>query len=338
MPELRRGPIRGRWVIIAPERGKRPSDFRVSEEGRAASPDNCPFCPGNEHLTPPEIYRVKSPTGGWLVRVVPNKFPALGDYPELGRAGLGAFDRMNGVGAHEVVIETPDHDLGLADLPSEQVKLVVDTYVARLRELGADPRVRYVQLFKNHGARAGASLAHSHAQIVAIPVVPSEVEIRLQATWEHYERAERCLFCDILQQELGVGERVVEESEGYVVIAPYDSRFPFELLIMPRYHAHDFTAMDEKGRLGLADILRRTLRRLKALLGDVPYNFVLQNAPTRAPVGKPWWGEGLEYHYHWHLEIIPRLTQMAGFEWGTGFYINPMPPEEAARHLREQGD
>ncbi len=338
MPELRRGPITDKWVIIAPERAKRPSDYRVPQEkGKEENPRTCPFCPGNEGMTPPELYRVEDGRGGWLVRVVPNKYPALRDYPELGREAVGGFfDRMNGVGAHEVVIEGPYHDRDLADLPLEHVRLVVDTYVLRLKELMKNPWHRYVLLFKNHGPQAGASLSHPHSQIIATPVTPADVRDKLQAARDYYERKERCIFCDMLLQELGDGRRIVEEVDGYVVWAPFDSRFPFEVHIYPRYHAHDFTQMDEGQRSGFARALKRTLRRLKTLLGDPPFNFVLQNAPNPVPrPGKPDYWATLQYDYHWHLEIIPRLTQVAGFEWGTGFYINPMPPEDAARYLRE---
>lgn len=338
MPELRREPIMERWVIIAPERGKRPSDYRtegsVSQDRKDV--EGCPFCPGNEHLTPPELFRVEG-EGGWRVRVVPNKFPALTHYAELGRAGVGGFfDRMNGVGTHEVVIETRDHFSDLPDLALDQLKAVVDTYVSRLLWLGRNDWFRYVLLFKNHGAAAGASLSHPHAQIIATPVTPRHVRARLQAAKAYYERKERCIFCDMLLWELRQGERIVEEAWDYVTLAPYASRFPFELNIFPRYHSHDFTAMTEEQRLGLSRTLRRILGKLKALLGDPPYNFVLQTAPNPVPrPGKPGYWATLKYDYHWYIEIIPRLTRVAGFEWGTGFYINPVPPEDAARYLRE---
>ena len=336
MPELRRGPITDRWVIIAPERARRPTDYR-SEPPEKDDPEKCPFCPGHEHMTPPEIYRVPAGEGGWAVRVVPNKFPALASYPELGREAVGGFfDRMNGVGAHEVVVETPDHEKDLADLPLEHVVRVVETYVYRLRELMANTWHRYVLLFKNHGPQAGASLSHAHSQIIATPVTPRDVRDRLEAARDYYHKKERCIFCDMLLAELRLGERIVEEVDGYVVWAPFDSRFPFEVHIYPRYHAHDFTGMSPQQIRGLARALKRTLGRLKALLGDPPFNFVLQNAPNPVPrPGRPDYWATLQYDYHWHIEIIPRLTQVAGFEWGTGFYINPMPPEDAARYLRE---
>jgi UDPglucose--hexose-1-phosphate uridylyltransferase len=339
MPELRRGPTSNRWVIVAPERAKRPSDFERHSANELASqePASCVFCAGNEAKTPPEIFRVPGPDGTWRVRVIPNKFPALQSYPELGREDVqGVFDRMNGVGAHEVVVETPDHGAGIPDLGEEQMKLVVDTYIHRLRDLMQNPWFRYVLLFKNHGKEAGASLHHPHSQIIATPIVPQEVRNSLNTARAYYEKKERCLYCDVMLGEMRSGARIVEEVDGYVVWAPYDSRFPFELVIYPKAHSHDFTTLSDDQRWGLARTLIRTLGRLKTLLGDVPYNFVLKTAPNPVPrPGRPGYWTTLQYDYHWRIAILPRLTQVAGFEWGTGFYINPMPPEDAARYLRE---
>ncbi|MEW5825971.1 MAG: galactose-1-phosphate uridylyltransferase [Candidatus Bipolaricaulota bacterium] len=338
MPELRRGPTSNRWVIVAPERAKRPSDFE-RKASPAETPERaatCPFCLGNEAMTPPEIARISGPQG-WRVRVIPNKYAALHDYHELGRESVdGVFDRMHGVGAHEVVIETPDHNAGIPEMSEDQVKLVVDAYISRIIDLMRNPWFRYVLLFKNHGREAGASLAHPHSQIIATPIVPQEVRNSLQTARAYYEKKERCLYCDIMLGELRSGERIVDDTDGYVVWAPYDSRFPFELVIYPKMHSHDFTSLSQEQRWGLARALIRTLGRLKALLGDVPYNFVLKTAPN--PVlrpGRPGYWSTLPYDYHWRIAILPRLTQVAGFEWGTGFYINPMPPEDAARYLRE---
>ncbi len=337
MTELRRGPTSGRWVIVAPERAKRPSDFeRSSSELGGEDPESCPFCPGNEEMTPPEIYRVHLPDG-WSVRVVPNKFAALQGYEDLGREAIeGFYDRMNGVGTHEVIVETPEHSLEIPDLPDEQVKRIVDTYVVRLRVLTENPWFRYVLLFKNHGREAGASLLHPHSQIIATPIVPQEVRRSLNIAKSYYERKERCLFCDVMLAEIRNGDRIVEENDGYVVWAPYDSRFPFELVVYPKAHSHDFRSLDDEQGWGLARILKRTLKRLTLLLGDIPYNFVLKTAPNPVPrPGRPGYWSTLPYDYHWRIAIMPRLTHVAGFEWGTGFYINPMPPEQAAGHLRD---
>lgn len=328
MPEQRWGPLRRRWVIVAPERGKRPSDFRAAPAAKG-DPTNCPFCPGNEHLTPPEIARYPEAGGPWAVRVVPNKFPALegGSAPDLRREGM--YRWASGLGVHEVVIDSPDHDLDLDRLSLEQVVLVVDMYLARMRALSLDTRFRYVQLFKNHGKEGGASLAHPHTQIVATSILPPEVEARLEAARDYHAHSGRCLVCDILERELSLGERVVWDGEGFVILCPYDSRFPFELLVLPKRHRADFTSLPPGEHGPFARALTRALGGLSSLLGDVPYNFVIHTAPVGGDW--PWLFEG----YHWHLEVIPRLTRLAGFEWGSGMFINPMPPEAAARHLRE---
>jgi len=313
-------------VIVAPERGKRPSDFRAQSPSPTAA-DECPFCPGNEHLTPPEIARTPGPAG-WAVRVVPNKFPALADYPELELGKKGPFRRATGLGAHEVIIDSPDHSRDLDRLPLEQVERVVDMYIARLGALRSAGRFQYVQLFKNHGKGGGASLAHPHTQIIATPVLPPEAQGRLSAARRHFAAHGRCLICQLVEEELAAGERVVEEGGHFLILSPYDARFPFELLVLPRAHSHRFVELSGEGRTSFARALQGALSRLSSLLGDVPYNFVLHTAPC----GGDW--PGIEDWYHWHLEIIPRLTQLAGFEWGTGMFINPMSPEAAAEHLR----
>ena len=338
MPELRRGPIGDRWVIVAPERAKRPSDFLTPDEKtNGLPPEKCPFCVGNEDKTPPEIYRVSASDGSWQVRVVPNKFPAMHNYPQLERIDVdGFYERMNGVGTHEVIIESPDHVRSLPDLTLESIKAITDTYAVRLRELKKNEWYRYILLFKNHGKRAGASLSHPHSQIIATPIIPQSVKNELQSTRAYYEKNGRCLFCDIMLTELRSGERIIEEIDDYVAYTPYASRFPFEITIMPKKHAHDFSDIDDQQRRGLARILKRTLYRLKQLLGDPPYNLVLHNSPNPVPrQGKPSYWATLQYDYHWRISIIPRLTTMAGFEWGTGFYINPVPPEDSARYLRK---
>ena len=340
MPELRHDPIQKRWVIIATERARRPSDFRPDPENTVPS-GFCPFCEGNEDKTPPEIFAVRPPDSradgpGWTVRVVANKFPALRIEGELERTGVGMFDKMNGVGAHEVVIETPRHDQNLADLPEAHVERLVAVYQQRLNDLKRDPRLRYILIFKNYGVTAGASLSHPHTQLIATPVTPMTVAQELEAAREHYTQKERCLFCDVIRQETESGARVVYDDGQFVALAPFASRFPFEVFLAPREHAHDFGDLsDEQGR-GFAGALRNVLRRLKVTLQDPPYNFVVHTAPnTSMGQRRPGYWATLAQDFHWHVEIIPRLTRVAGFEWGTGFYINPTPPEDAARFLRD---
>jgi UDPglucose--hexose-1-phosphate uridylyltransferase len=338
MPELRHDPIQKRWVIIATERSRPPDPPAHPPDLDGAL---CPFCEGNEHKTPPEIIALR-PGGsapnqpGWQVRVVPNKFPALRIEGDLERRAAGIYDRMNGVGAHEVIIETPRHDLHLADMPVEQVARVIWTYRERLVDLLRDARFKYVLVFKNHGLAAGASLAHPHTQVIATPVTPLTLSGELQSAKEHFHHKERCLFCDILAQELESGERIVAGSGPLVAFAPFASRFPFEVSIMPRQHHASFAEISDEAIGHLAATLRDVLRRMKRALNDPPFNFLIHTIPNvKAPPRRSHYWETIELDYHWHLELMPRLTRIAGFEWGTGFYINPTAPEHAAKYLRE---
>jgi UDPglucose--hexose-1-phosphate uridylyltransferase len=337
MPELRHDPIQKRWVIIATERGRRPNEFPRLDE--PAPNGSCPFCEGHENRTPPEIRAIRhngrGPNEpGWQVRVVPNKFPALMIEGDLDRRGLGIHDRMNGVGAHEVIIETPNHDLSMADMTVEQLERVIWMYRERLQDLMQDRRLKYVLIFKNHGTAAGASLSHPHSQLIATPVTPLALASELISAKEHYHDKERCLFCDVIQQELD--DRVVLSSNQMVAITPFASRFPFEVFLAPRRHAHSFADISDAAMRDLATALREVLRRMKVCLNDPPYNFLIHTCPNvkARPKRTTYW-DTIEADFHWHLEIIPRMVGVAGFEWGTGFYINPTAPEEAARYLRE---
>jgi UDPglucose--hexose-1-phosphate uridylyltransferase len=343
--ELRHDPIQKRWVIIASERSRRPRDLgwigKETAEAPTAEPRACPFCAGNEEKTPREIWAGRGPGAapngpGWGVRVVPNKFPALTIEGELDREGVGNYDRVNGVGAHEVIIENPVHDKHLPDLSIDEFTAVLAAYRARLVDLRGDQRLRYILIFKNHKEKAGASLAHPHSQLIATPVTPRTVAMELETARQHYNLKERCLFCDILRQEISDRERIVQIDEHYATLAPYASRFPFELMVMPRKHQHDFANLSDEELRQLAFHFRDVLRRMKRGLGDPPYNFVLHTAPnTRGQTRRPTYWNTLEVDWHWHIEILPRLTSVAGFEWGTGYYINPTPPEDAAAYLRE---
>lgn len=329
MPELRKDPIIGRWVIISTERGKRPTDF-PSRTDRIDS-RMCPFCPGNEAATPPEIMAIREQgtnpdTPGWQVRAISNKYPALKIEGELNREGVGIFDKMNGVGAHEVIIESPDHELELEKLPLEHVADVVRMYRDRMLDLEKDSRFRYIMLFKNKGVSAGASLSHSHTQLIATPVVPKRVAEELDGARRYYEYKERCIFCDIVRQESQDGVRVVSENDAFVAVEPFAPRFPFETWILPKEHQSCFTRISDESISAFAHTLKDTLQRLSGVLDSPPYNFMVHTAPHV---------NVHELEFHWHVEVIPKLTRVAGFEWGTGFYINPTPPEEAAKYLRE---
>jgi UDPglucose--hexose-1-phosphate uridylyltransferase len=328
MPELRRDPIVGRWVIISTERARRPSDFPAPRWRRRGGP--CAFCAGQEARTPDEVWALR-PGGsepnrpGWTVRVVPNKFPALRIEGELERTGEGLYDRMSGVGAHEVVIESPEHDAAIERLPVWHLAEVLRAYRERSRDLAKDPRLEYVMVFKNHGEPAGASLEHAHSQLIATPIVPIMVEEELAGALQHFRIKQRCIWCDIVRQERRDRVRVVHEEGGFVALSPFAPRFPFETWILPVTHRSSFEDSPVEELTPLATLLSRVLRALSRYLGDPPYNFMLHSAPLRTP--------SLD-HFHWHLEITPTLTRVAGFEWGTGFFINPTPPEEAAQYLR----
>jgi UDPglucose--hexose-1-phosphate uridylyltransferase len=338
MPELRHDPVQKRWVIISTERASRPQEFAVERGPGATGRDTCPFCPGHEETTPPQIHSFTDPTNpsAWKVRVVANKFPALRIEGDLERAAVGQYDRMNGVGAHEVIVETPHHDKDLADLPVEDVAAVLRMYRERIIDLQRDVRFRYILIFRNRGAAAGASLEHPHSQLIATPITPRTVSVELQSAREHYALKERCIFCDIIAQELGNQTRIVTKDANYVTWCPYASRFPFEMCVAPLHHDADYASLDDGRLYSLARHLREVIRRMKASLNDPPYNFLLHTAPSYHRMNRrPGYWSTIEMDWHWHIEILPRLVKTAGFEWGSGFYINPTPPEDAARFLRE---
>lgn len=330
MPELRKDPVLGRWIIISKERQKRPTDFIVDEPQTVGG--FCPLCPGNEQATPPEVYAFRADTGGrpndsnWRVRVVPNKFPALIIEGELDKQGEGLYDRMNGIGAHEVVIETPGHNERLPFLPLDHITLVFRAFRDRLIDLEKDSRFRYVMIFKNDGRAAGASLEHAHSQLIALPVLPRMIVSEIEGSESYFRYKDRCIFCDIIRQEIQQDVRVVCQNEAFISIAPFAPRTPFEMWVLPKRHSSGFCTQTNEDLLLLAQVFSESLRRLDACIPRVPYNFVLHTQPLRS---------GRLDHFHWHFEIVPKLTSIAGFEWGSGFYINPLPPEEAANYLRD---
>lgn len=342
MSELRKDPIIDRWVIIATERSRRPNEFQREAGSEFPATHFNPFAPGHEDRTPPEIAVWGRPEGaepdtpGWKVRVVPNKFPVLNQEGELDPQGLGMFDMMNGVGAHEVIIENPNAEWDMADATREEMILVLDAYVARMKALQQDPRFRYVLVFRNAGIAAGATLAHPHSQIIALPITPRQVMEKVEAAHDYYERKKRCVFTDVIRQELAMGDRVVEETEHFVVLSPFAARFPFELQIYPRRHCHDFSLVGADERAALGEVLSRSLRRIKNALGNPAYNLMLHNAPvSHSDAARSERRTSNPEDFLWHIDILPRLTKVAGFEWGTGFYINPVAPESATKFLRE---
>ena len=324
MPELRKDPVAGRWVIISTERAKRPTDFVIAPE--PPSKGICPFCPGNEHMTPPTIsYFTAEGQANWEVRVVSNKFPALKIEGDLNREGNGIYDLMNGVGAHEVVIESPRHIKSYSEIPLDRARLVIRAYRERLLDLRKDKRFIYAIVFKNVGEAAGASLEHTHSQIIALPTLPVRVITELRGSEEFFKFRGRCIFCDMVRQELNQHARIIHETERFVAFSPFAARFPYETWLLPKKHISHFIYIDEEDMTDLTLCLMKVLQKIDKALFSPPYNFMIHTSPVNI--------DTIDY-YHWHIEITPRLTKVAGFEWGTGFYINPVPPEQAAELLR----
>ncbi|MBO8140676.1 MAG: hypothetical protein H0Z37_00675 [Firmicutes bacterium] len=373
--ELRQDPATGRWVIVAPARARRPGAERARPDFRKAGPKPersvisardpiCPFCPGNEEQTPPEVYRLpgKAVTGAvggtvpagdgngarwpgdgasqapWRVRVVPNRFPMLSpaEGPQRrsrqkkaarepgGVCGSGPFAARPAAGAHEVIIETPDHSRHPADMEDDELAAVLGIYRERYRALASRPGIRYVSLFRNHGREAGASQAHPHAQAVALPLVPPDVRARWRAAARYARRTGRCLYCDLLEAERDAQARWLWDNGAFAAFCAHAPRVAYEMWVAPIRHQADFALARDDELALLAQALGRALRALKRLLDDPPYNLVLLS-------GSPA-GDGLRFHWHW--QILPRMTRPAGFELGTGMAVVPVTPEQAASDLR----
>ena len=337
MPELRKDPIIGRWVIIATERSSRPSDFESQEvsslktcPGKKAENGSCPFCEGNELMTPPEVDSDRAPgtsadSSGWQTRTVPNKYPILKNEPNIEEVQRGVFDVMSGVGEHEVIIEGTKHDQQLADLSVEQIQRIIEAYKRRSLHLSKDKRFKYVLIFKNYGVSAGASLEHTHTQLISLPIIPKRVAEEFVCSSDYFKVKNSCLFCDIIKQEIEEAKRDICENEDFIAFCPFASRSPFEITIMPKSHQTHFTDITDKQIGNFAQIFKDVLMRVKIVLNDPPYNFIIHTSSIN--------DEKRDY-YHWHLEFMPKLSKIAGFEWGTGFYINSTAPEVAAKFLK----
>jgi len=366
MTEFRRDPITGKWVIIAAGRAKRPDYFK-KEQKQGDVVVSCPFCPGNEDKTPKEI-RVDPMEAGqnpyWRIRVVPNLYPAAGIIKEgLERPQkLGLYSTMKGYGAHEVIIESPHHNIPFEDQPIEHLMLLFMRFKERVIDLYKDDQIKQVVLYKNHGREAGASISHPHSQLITLPFVPDDLKEELNGARAYYAKEKSCIWCDILMQEMRTNlqifdetgtsivradplkERVVFENRGFVALCPFASKFPYEMHIIPKRHSHYFGNFGEKENFqeikDLAEIFKTVIKKLnKALLGiypeSVPYNFFLHTSPNL----KFRWNEDkfktLEFDFHWHFEIHPRTSIEAGFEKGSGSYINVVAPEIASKELRD---
>ncbi len=328
MSEFRKDPLSDHWVIIAPNRAQRPEQF----EGPSSRtrPERCPFCRGHEEDTPEQsaAYAISGKLiteGPWQVRVIPNRYPAVEDVREARPSVNDFYETRHGVGVHEVIIECPDHLTTISRLDDQQAALVFRAYRDRMAHWRGDPRLAYAQIFKNSGAAAGASLEHAHSQLIATPVVPTQMQSELTRSLEYFQQHDRCVFCAMLQRELATRIRVVTESENFVAFCPFASQFPYETWVLPRHHSSHFEFTKDGELRELAVVIKTLVERVEHLLNDPGFNYLIHSAPFDSTRLK---------HYHWHLEMIPRVSKTAGFEWGAGDYINMVTPEQAAATLR----
>jgi UDPglucose--hexose-1-phosphate uridylyltransferase len=330
-PEFRRDPVCGRWVVIAPERSRRPMALEGAEPRHRAGKEErpCPFCAGRECDTPNETYAFREPgtapdSPGWQLRVVPNMFPAV--RPVDGSPlETDLLQSLPGIGRHEVVIESPEHVANPALLPDALFRDVFIAYRERVKAFAADPALQYVSVFKNVGAEAGASLGHCHSQLIALPLVPDIIEQEYAGAAAHFTRTGRCVFCDLVSRELAAKVRVVAETENLIAVAAWAARFSHETWVLPKRHSSRYEDLTDIMAAELAGMMKRLVAALDRVLAEPAYNWYLHAAPLRSPESP---------HYHWHFEVIPRTARPAGFEWGTGCFVNPTSPEAAAAELR----
>ncbi|MDH4028042.1 MAG: galactose-1-phosphate uridylyltransferase [Nitrospirota bacterium] len=328
MSELRQDPTTYDWVIMAKERAKRPHEFKKGARVRTDLPafrKDCPFCPGNEARTP-EASAVYGSPGNWSIRVIPNKYAALTPVGDTAREEIKLFRKSHGYGRHEVIIENPLHNQFIAFMPEAHVEELIRAYRDRYKEFRKDPNIKVIIIFKNHGEAAGTSLEHPHTQVVASPVVPPFIRRRYEIATRHYDNTGRCLYCDLRSDEVEAGVRIVGESDHFVALHPFASRYPFETWIMPRVHNSSFGRIHDNEIADLSRLLRGTLLKLHAALDDPDYNLIIHTAPV---------DDEHKTYYMWHIQIIPRLTLAAGFELGSGIYINTAMPEETAAFIRD---
>lgn len=333
MSEIRENRITGEWVIVAPERAKRGGNLGRSIDRTVvpAYSATCPFCAGNEALTGEERYRARGDDLQWSVRSVLNKFSLISATGEVALAECsGGADRfgncVNAVGLHEVIIESPRHDLDMAVFPLPHVQQILEVYRNRFEAFYADSRIRHVIVFKNHGAEAGASQQHPHSQIVGLPIVPGQIVDRIDRARRYFESSARCLACVMIEQERAEGLRIVAENADFIAFIPYAALSQYHLWIFPKAHVPCFSEQQLESIPALAEILRTVLAKLRGLLDNPPFNLVMRSLGPHDS-GSP--------HFHWYISIVPRVTHTAGFELGTGMYINPSQPEHSAQALRE---
>lgn len=336
MTEIRKDPFTEQWIITGTENEQ---EFFISLASQEKTEWKiCPFCPGNEKVSGKEIYAVRTPgtspdTPGWEVRVVPSKQAALQIETDPDRRPEGIYDLMNNVGAHEVIVETPEHIKNLSNLSVEQISKVLNTYQARMHDLEGDKRFKYSLIFKNQRKASKYRLGHAHSELVVLPITPKSIKDELQNSRNYYSYKDRCLYCDVITQELKEAKRIVEENDSFLALTPFASKFPFEVWILPKKHNHDFLKETHENLYHLAKLLKNSLLRIEKILDDPPLNYVFHSTPYLREREGYW--ETIKDDYHWHIEITPQTLEISGFEWGTGSHIQPILPEIAAQLLRE---
>jgi len=334
MPELRQNPATKEWVIISTERAQRPEDFGAGEpeEEENSEKEHCPFCENYEHLTPPEImafrtFGTKPDSPGWWIRVIPNKYPALVPQGSPNRARiLDFYNYMDGLGQHEVIIDSPSHKLHIATMKQKQVEEIFLAYRERYIALCADKRFELIAIFKNHGVTAGTSIKHPHSQVIATPVTPSHIRHRIEEAMRYFDDYGKCVYCEMIEKELQFNDRVVLQTENFIAFEPFASKSPFMTWVMPKKHSSSYGNITPELSKELAYVMKQTLGKIFKGLNNPDYNFVIRSTPCH---------ETNEEYFHWHIMIIPRVAAVAGFELGSGIYINTVIPEKAAKYLRE---
>ncbi len=323
MSEIRKDPFSEAFVIYSPERENRPN-FTGVRKYIELTPENCPFCAGNEDMTPPEIFRIGDNASGWKTRVIPNKFPVLGVEEKYREMNEGFFKMFKSAGAHEIVIETPIHSEDILRCGPEYYRNIFVTYRERIKDLKRDSRLKYVQIFKNYKASAGATISHNHSQLIALPFIPAEVKRKLIILKDFYEKDNRSLFSEIISAELEHRKRIVSENDKFIAVNPWYSRNSFQIAFYQKKGCFRFEDISDMNLEELSKIFDTVMRKLVNALGDLPFNLLLHNAPFE---------EDDHPYFNWYLEILPALEGTGGFESATGVFINSVLPEKAAEIL-----
>lgn len=329
MADLRREPITRMWVVVTTDHPKGPSDylsFKPPYQQPQETEALCPFCPGHEDMTPRETFMLTGEGGRWAVRVIPNKFPFFHIEGEFDRRPEGMYDVMEAIGAHEIVVEAPGHKQNFASMDTQQIEKILRAYRERLKDLEKDQRFQQFLILKNY---PGVFNRHPHSHIMAMPVIPRRIDEEIYGALDYYQRKERCIFCDIIKEEISMKKRVILETVHFLVFSPFASRYPFETWIVPKKHSPDFHHIHEEGIEDLSVAIQSLFLRFHKLLSDPPYSLTFHTSPIQDRFHRS--------EYHWHIETRLRIGLREGFEWGTGFFVNPTPPEDAAAFLREMG-